>query len=184
MLNIYSPEELAELWKVSTMTIYKLLGENKIPHFRVGRSYRIPTQYLEHYMFREGNLERFAPHPSSLLPNAVRYFLELLNKEPKKKQNNVIEILLYGSYARGSAGIDSDIDLLMVVKKLDSQVEEWVANLSDRAMASVDYGEFLSILRMSEKHWKKQEKLKTPLFEEIRKDGIVLWPNRKSSKLI
>lgn len=56
---IYTPEELAQLWKVSTMTIYKLIRQNKIPHFKVGRSYRISEEGARIYMEREGNLLLF-----------------------------------------------------------------------------------------------------------------------------
>ncbi len=183
MSIIYTPEELAKLWKVSTMTIYKLIGQNKIPHFRVGRSYRIPEEELKVYTQREGNLLSFVKNGPPQIPAVATHFLDLLKKEPKAKQKNVLEVRLFGSYARGEATKDSDVDLLMILEKYDLSEDRWTASLSDLAMEKVDYDDLLSVLRMSKEHWEDHRRLKTPLYEEIEKDGILLWPELKSSNL-
>lgn len=180
MDKIYTPEELAKVWKVSLLTIYKLLGQNKIPHFRVGRAYRIPGDFLESYMQREGNLAQFQNKNELILPKVAQHFLDLFQKEPEEKQKNVLEIRLFGSYARGQATKDSDVDILMVLDSYDFNEDRWIASLSDLAMEKVDYDDLLSVLRMSKEHWKEHQQLKTPLYEEIEKDGILLWPKLKS----
>lgn len=181
MSIIYTPEELAKVWKVSTMTIYKLIGQNKIPHFRVGRAYRIPEEHLQAYAEREGNLKEFiSKKGGALVPEVARHFIDLLKKEPKVKQKNVLEVRLFGSYARGEETKDSDVDLLMVLENHSSKENRWVASLSDLAMEKVDYNDLLSIVRMSKQHWEEQQRIKTPLYEEIEKDGILLWPESKS----
>lgn len=182
--NVYSPEDLAQEWKVSLLTIYKLLNRNKIPHFRVGRAYRIPQKYLESYMRREGNLALFEKEPPFVFPGEIQILLSLLKKEPKKMKDRVLEIRLFGSHARGQAHSDSDIDVLMIVKKLDSKTDRWIASLSEKAMAAADYSQLISILRMSKKHWERHQKLNSPLYEEIKRDGKKLWPNLKSSNPI
>ncbi len=179
MNKIYTPEELAATWKVSLLTIYKLLGQNKIPHFKVGRAYRIPEDFLQSYMEREGNLSQFLKKPEKMLPKVAQYFIDFLQKEPKEKQENVLEIRLFGSYARGEATKDSDVDLIMIMENYDFDADRWVASLSDLAMEKGDYNDLLSVLRMSKEHWEKQQQLKTPLYEEIEKDGILLWPISK-----
>ena len=67
----------------------------------------------------------------------------------------------------------------MIVESYDLDADRWIASLSDLAMEKGDYNDLLSVLRMSKEHWKKQQRLKTPLFEEIEKDGILLWPISK-----
>lgn len=176
MSIIYTPEELAKLWKVSTMTIYKLIQQNKIPHFKVGRAYRIPEEYLKAYAEREGNLTKFLSKRGTVVPEVAKHFLDLLKKEPKAKQKNILEIRLFGSYARGEATKDSDVDLLMVLEKKDRSAEHQIFHLTELAMEAVDYNDFLSPLMMEREHWKKQEHLKTPLFRAIEQDGILLWP--------
>lgn len=178
--KIYTPEELAQLWRVSTMTIYKMIHQGKIPHFRVGRAYRIPQGYLEVYMQQEGNLRSFGPTQSKSAPKAALFFLELLKKSSKEQKSGVLEIRLFGSYARGKASKDSDVDLIMIVRKLDSRTEHWISSLSEEAMAATDYKQLLSVFRVSAKHWEKHKALKSPLFMEIKRDGILLWPHSKS----
>lgn len=178
MSIIYTPEELAKVWKVSTMTIYKLINQNKIPHFRVGRSYRIPEEHLQAYAEREGNLGKFLSKKGPVIPEVVFHFLEFLKKEPKSKQKNVLEIRLFGSYARGEATKDSDVDLFVLLEKMDRAIEHWVYHLGELAMEADDYNDFLSSLIMEREHWKKHERLKTPLFRAIEQDGIVLWPKQ------
>ncbi|OGQ47780.1 MAG: hypothetical protein A3H42_01785 [Deltaproteobacteria bacterium RIFCSPLOWO2_02_FULL_46_8] len=158
------------------MTIYKLLSQNKIPHFKVGKAYRIPQDHLDFYMKKEGNLASFGSLSTHTIPKVAEHFITFLKKESPGQIKNVCKIILFGSYARGTPRADSDVDLLLVVKTLDSKTEHWVASLSDKAMSANDYTLLLSVLRMSEVHWQKQQTLQTPLFEEIKKEGILLWP--------
>lgn len=84
------------------------------------------------------------------------------------KENGVIAVVLYGSYARGEAGRKSDIDLLIAVR--DKKIEKKITGiiLSDKTSKVVP-----SIV--SEK-----ELAESPYyFYEILKDGIVLYKNPK-----
>lgn len=173
---VYSPEELAKLWKVSTMTIYKLIGQNKLPHFKVGRAYRIPEGHLQTYMQREGNLLPFRRSSVPTVPAVAKYFLGFLDKEPSTQRANVIRVVLFGSFAKGEATKNSDIDVLVLVKKLDTPVEHWLSHLGELAMEQVDYNDYLSLLPVAWDHWEKHRKLSSPLYEEIERDGILLWP--------
>lgn len=40
--DIVDVEQMSEMIGVSTKTAYKLLRENKIEHFKIGRTYKIP----------------------------------------------------------------------------------------------------------------------------------------------
>lgn len=183
----YSPEELAQEWKVSTMTIYKLLSKGMLPHFRVGRHYRIPADYLDAYMRKTGNLEQFARvalRPHAEIPQAAESFVHLIQHAPQEARENVMAAILFGSHARGTIHGDSDIDILLIVHTLDRNVQEWVAQLSDQAMAKGNYSEFLSVMRMSESHWHQQKKWATPLYKSVSREGITLWPKSTSSSPI
>lgn len=175
MDKTYTPEELAKLWKVSTMTIYKLLGQQKIPHFRVGRAYRITQEQLKQYMQSSGIGIKFAP----IIPPAAQQFVQLLEKSPAAKRKNIQLVRLFGSYARGTPNADSDIDLLVVAATLDQSIDDWLIHLSERAMALGDYEELLSLLTMSTEHWERNQRLKTPIYESITDEGITLWSTQK-----
>lgn len=173
---IYTPEELASKLKLSTATVYKLLGRDKLPYFKVGKSYRIPAQALAAYMMLEGNLRRFIPFEPEI-PAAARAFVELIAQGSGELKHSVAAVILFGSYARGTWTEKSDIDLLVLLSKASSSIERQVAAASSEAMASGDFDEFLSPIRMTVDHWYELASIHAPLYEEILKEGVVLWPN-------
>lgn len=42
--------EVADVLRVSTMTVYRLIKSGEIPAIRVGKSYRIVSDELDHYL--------------------------------------------------------------------------------------------------------------------------------------
>ena len=42
--------EVAEVMRVSNMTVYRLLHSGDLPGVRVGRSFRVPQDALDHYL--------------------------------------------------------------------------------------------------------------------------------------
>lgn len=42
--------EVAEIMRVSKMTVYRLLHSGEMPGVRVGRSFRVPQDALDHYL--------------------------------------------------------------------------------------------------------------------------------------
>ena len=47
--ELYTPEEIAERWRCSAVTVYRLLNAGKLEGFRVGRGWRIPEESLSAY---------------------------------------------------------------------------------------------------------------------------------------
>ena len=56
----YTPQEVADLWKCSTATIYELLRRGKLVGFKVGRDWRITGEAVLAY---EQNPENQNPRP-------------------------------------------------------------------------------------------------------------------------
>jgi excisionase family DNA binding protein len=42
--------EVATSLRVSTMTVYRLINSGELPAARIGRSFRVRTEDLEHYL--------------------------------------------------------------------------------------------------------------------------------------
>jgi excisionase family DNA binding protein len=42
--------EVADVMRVSKMTVYRLLHAGELPAVRVGRSFRVPQDALDHYL--------------------------------------------------------------------------------------------------------------------------------------
>jgi excisionase family DNA binding protein len=49
--------EVADIMRVSKMTVYRLLHSGEMPGVRVGRSFRVPQDALDHYL-RTAALDR------------------------------------------------------------------------------------------------------------------------------
>lgn len=54
---VYTAEELAERWRVSPLTIYKLVNEGRLKAFRIQRSIRIKESDIEEFENRGGSRE-------------------------------------------------------------------------------------------------------------------------------
>ena len=108
---------------------------------------------------------------------------ELTSKYPDR----IEKIILYGSHARGDAGQDSDIDVMVVVKDKrprlidnyglervlswkDYPVEGTASNLSNDLFYK--YWSHISPQIVDQKQFGNKW---SPFFNSVRKEGVVLW---------
>ena len=87
--------------------------------------------------------------------------------------NQVMRIVLYGSYARGTNTSESDVDVgLLLNGKLNDNTED---KLSDLAVdLNLKYDRVLSVIDIDYAVFKKWEKV-TPFYRNMNKEGIILW---------
>jgi len=98
---------------------------------------------------------------------------KILNKikDVVNRTNPNTEVFLYGSRARGTANVDSDWDVLILLnsEKLTFTTEiKFIDNLYDIV---VETGEVISPLIFTKNEWNEKYAI-TPLFENIQKEGI------------
>jgi predicted nucleotidyltransferase len=86
--------------------------------------------------------------------------------------NDFVELILFGSYARGDFHKESDIDFAIVLRKPAVRpAEEILKTTSIGVQLELKYGMMLSTLPVS------IEKMQTSMqgvYQDIRKDGIVI----------
>ena len=78
-------------------------------------------------------------------------------------------VYLFGSYARREAGEESDIDVLIVLDRVDRYSEEieWTSELvSD---LSLSFGKSISRVFVSEKRWREEN---TMFFVNVRDEAV------------
>lgn len=68
----------------------------------------------------------------------LNYSSLIANKLEETLQNNLISVLLFGSAARGEAGEDSDIDILLVAEKFGSEGRFEVFNTIEKDLKTSD----------------------------------------------
>lgn len=94
----------------------------------------------------------------------------------KKFPNRIRKLMLFGSKARGTSNRNSDIDILVVVAKDGKRIAQEIAILTHEPIAK--YMVDISPITVEEDFFKNW----SPLLEHIRKDGIVIWTNKKAKE--
>lgn len=176
--NFYSPEDLAKKFKISLSSIYKLIRSNELPHIRLGKVYRIPASNLQSYLSSKESPTLRSPISKGQvkIPEVTKNFIQFIEKSSLSK--NVKEIYLFGSYARGDYHLQSDVDLLVILKSRDLKITQWLEDIAEKAMEKVDYEELLSFHIYSLDEWEKMISDKYPLSQSIQEEGILLWKNQ------
>lgn len=82
-----------------------------------------------------------------------------------------VTVILFGSEARGEARPDSDIDLLILIDKDELSKKDSQKLTYPLYDIEYDTGILINPVVMLKKQWGK---IKTPFYENIQKEGIVL----------
>ena len=97
--------------------------------------------------------------------------LEVKDALTKLYKNNLVEIILYGSYARNDFNENSDIDLLIVLNKLDSAGKE-IDNIVDAIYdINLKYNTLISVVPISSDDYRR---VNSPLLLNVRKEGVLV----------
>ena len=84
-------------------------------------------------------------------------------------------ILLYGSYARGEAHEESDIDVLLVLDKKEVDIYEELTDIISLTYdLDIEYSQALSVFPTSLVNWVNSYSFFT---KQVKKDSIYLWTN-------
>ncbi|MDZ7625259.1 MAG: nucleotidyltransferase domain-containing protein [Ignavibacteriaceae bacterium] len=97
--------------------------------------------------------------------------LEVKDALKKLYEDNLVEIILYGSYARNDFNENSDIDLLVVLNKLDSAGKEIDKIVDEIYDINLKYNTFISIVPITNKDYRM---INSPLLLNVRKEGVLV----------
>ncbi len=100
----------------------------------------------------------------------TREILKEFRKEIKKIYNNKLKsIILYGSWARGDATEDSDIDVLVVLKGKvipGNEIDRMIDVITE---INLKYKVLISVYPVSEKDYST---INSPLLMNVRREGV------------
>ncbi|MDJ0509971.1 MAG: nucleotidyltransferase domain-containing protein [Crocosphaera sp.] len=108
----------------------------------------------------------------TLLNPEIKTILEELGRQVKSLYSEKLsQIILYGSQARGEAAVDSDIDILIVLKQPFDYSEELEKTSQLIADLSLKYNTLISRSFIEQQRLTSEN---SPFIRNIRRDGIVL----------
>ena len=82
-------------------------------------------------------------------------------------------IILFGSGARGTLGKESDLDILVVLKRWNQKTSKEIHSTSTDML--LRYGRYLSVKILPLSVYKQLQALETPFMLHVSHDGKVLW---------
>ncbi|MGB9716143.1 MAG: nucleotidyltransferase domain-containing protein [Thermodesulfovibrionales bacterium] len=101
----------------------------------------------------------------------------MLNRltESLKKQfpDRIIAVYVFGSRVRGDHGEWSDFDVLVIVKDKTPEIETEIISLF--VDEEIQSGIPFSVVIKDIKAFKMEKKFNTPFYENITKEGVLLW---------
>ncbi len=88
-------------------------------------------------------------------------------------QGNIERIILYGSVARGEQGVESDIDIALI---LYSEIKEEEKRLLVEWSTEFDFSHncVLSVVDIAKERFEKWNDV-LPFYKNIHKEGVMLW---------
>ena len=108
---------------------------------------------------------RMNPHMTKTVQRFVKDTKKIL-------QDNLMVEYLFGSYSKNEQTELSDIDILLIVKRMNPKIRRDVSSLASDY--SVEEGVINSPILKDIKIWEKNKKHKTLFYSEIEKYGIEL----------
>jgi predicted nucleotidyltransferase len=99
----------------------------------------------------------------------AKWFTELL---AKRLEGRVFKVVLFGSVAKGSCSVDSDVDLLIVVDRVDEDVRYIVAESAFEA--SVEFHEPIEYIVMELEEYRTKG-IDNPFIYEVERYGKLLY---------
>lgn len=110
------------------------------------------------------------------MPQAIHGLLEQYVAEIKKIYgSHVKEVILYGSYARGDFGADSDVDIMILLDISDLELKSYSRTLSYMTYDfNMDNDLDIKPIAKSQAHFEKWAD-NYPFYANIQKEGVVLY---------
>lgn len=158
-------KDLAQYLKLSDMMIYKLAQNGDIPAAKIGSAWRFSQEEIDSWLIKKGVGGRSLPASAG---DVLEDFVSDLKEEFKE---NLVEAILFGSYARGDAVPGSDLDVLVVLKII-SDYWEIKSKINDIAYSNTfdkDRPIVITHVLMTQEDFLTGV---SPLIINIRKEGI------------
>lgn len=118
----------------------------------------------------EHTLSRILSHCRPAVRAAIAEYVRRLTTE---YADDVVSIMLYGSWARGDANEESDIDVFIVVQHNTAVLEQALANLAWEVQYK--HGVVISDIVRGVDQLSAMQANRFPFYQSLEREGVVLW---------
>jgi predicted nucleotidyltransferase len=108
-----------------------------------------------------------------LAANEREALADFVNRLREGAADQILHVWFFGSKARGLAGSEADLDVLVVVA--DSTLETGRRLDTLAAAVNLEYGVVLSDHIVGRARYEEMARWREPILSDIRRDGIDLW---------
>ena len=176
MTDYLSVSEYALVHNKDKGNIRRLLISGRLKGQKVGNQWIIPadTLYPEDKRVKNGKYYKWR---NRLALNKHKNLMDTIYKMNETLcsiyGDLLYEIVLYGSYARGTQTEESDVDIALILfKKPEKELTDKM--ISCVAKNELECEKILSVIEIDYEMFKKWKKT-LPFYRNISREGIVLW---------
>lgn len=167
--RLWSSSWMEDVTKISHATVFRAL--RRLVDLGILRQQKVNRKDIVYTLVEQSHLSQEIKKIVSTniyektARKAVQEFVKQVDKE------GIASIILYGSTARGECTAESDIDVLVILKKHNKHLEKKIYEVE----GEISYKRYktISILIMDEKEVKKEKE--TQFLREVKKDMEVLY---------
>ena len=156
-------QETARYLKVDPRTVFRMIHRGELPAILVGRLWRVKWAQMTEWI---ASRPRLAWTLQDSFPGLQK---ELMKGLGSLYGSRLKEVYLYGSYARGQARPDSDLDLLLVLDDFTDVGEELQRTSPLTSELSLKHGVLVTLLPVRAADFKSR---RTPLLINVRREAV------------
>ena len=176
MANYLSVTEYAGLHGKDTGNIRRLLASGRLKGQKVGNQWIIAkdTPYPKDNRVTTGQYRHWRNRAALNENKKLMQTISDMIKELCSIYNGMIsEVVLYGSYARGTQTEDSDVDIAVILsgKPERDMTDAMIDCVSSHELVC---GKVLSVIDIDLEKYDQWKEI-IPFYKNIQKEGIVLW---------
>lgn len=163
-------KQVAEYLQLSTMMVYKLAQNGEIPAAKIGSSWRFDRDEVDEWLSSKSHSG--ARDSNRKIPKGIRDVVDRYLKNLRGAfGERLSRLLVFGSWARGSGGKDSDIDCLVLLTEIEERNNDLDLAIDTAYSAGFDHDPVFVIapIVMTELEFSEGA---SPLLMNIRREGV------------
>ena len=177
MDGYYTVSEYARITGKDSGNIRRNLINGLIPGQKFGKQWAIPKDaiYPNDQRVKTGEYRNWRKKIAAWRDNAqlMKSIAGLCSDLGKIYGNTLDRIILYGSYARGEASEESDVDIALILRQHETE-KKHLAMIDIVVDYELECGKTLSVITVDKCQYSEWSQI-LPFYMNMDREGIVIW---------